>query len=39
MGELYIIWNWIREAKNTYESGAFMVCALLCHICSLILSR
>lgn len=23
MGELYIIWNWIREAKNTYESGAF----------------
>lgn len=22
MGELYIIWNWIREAKNTYESWA-----------------
>lgn len=23
MGELYIIWNWIREAKNLYQSGAF----------------
>ena len=31
MGELYIIWNWIREAKNTYESGAFwyVLCSVI----------
>ena len=35
MDELYIIWNWIREAKNTYESGAFTgMCSALSYMFS-----